>query len=276
MKYKASVIQIKYIPNNKEAALEKLENLLKEAGEDGSKLVCLPEYSLTVYPKPEWAEAIPGPSTERLGKICKKYGMYLVAGSMVEKEGNKFYNTIPLIGANGEVIGKYRKINLLNWPPKKELDANLSRGGEILVFKTDIGNLGLLCGADLDPCEPCRILALKDCDILLAPHSCTGEWVDAHRYIAKCRAWESMFYVLAPNPCSSVETPYGKYFYLGSSAIISPMGEVVANAGEFYEGIATTTINLDLVKQIKAENQWKIERFFDAYKPLADSLTKKQ
>jgi predicted amidohydrolase len=272
MKYKGAIIQHTYFPGDKSKNLDRIEKLLDECGRWGAQLVCLQEYALTGYPKAEWAETVPGPSVERLGKKCKEHGIYLVAGSMLEKDGRALYNTVPFVGPDGKLIGKYRKINILNWAPKKEVDAGLREGDEIVLFDTPLGKLGVLTGADLDACEPCRILALKGCDVLLVPHSCTGQWVDAHRYVAECRAWEGMFYVCAPNPCGTMRTPEGEYAYLGSSRILSPLGEILACAGEFSEGIAVTTIDLEYVRQVKAENQWKFRRFPKAYQFLGESM----
>lgn len=272
MKYKAAVIQTSYLPGDKLGSLNRMEKMLDECAQWGAQLVCLQEYGLIGYPKAEWAETIPGPSVERLGKKCKEHGIYLVAGTILEKEENSLYNTVPLIGPDGKLIGKYRKVNILNWPPKKEIDAGLKEGNEIILFDTPIGKLGVLTGADLDPCEPCRILALKGCDVLLAPHSCTGQWVDAHRYVAECRAWEGMFYVFAPNPCGTMRTPEGEFYYLGGSRILSPLGEILASAGEFGEGIGVATIDIDYARQMKAENQWKFRRFPKAYRFLSESM----
>lgn len=272
MQYRAAVVQANYFPGDKPRSLDLIEKMLDECGSWGVELVCLQEYVLTGYPKAEWAEAIPGPSVERLGKKCKQHGMYLVAGSMLEEDGGSLYNTVPFIGPDGKLIGKYRKVNILNWAPKKEHDAGLKEGNEIVLFDTPLGKVGVLTGADLDPCEPCRILALKGCDVLLAPHSCTAQWVDAHRYVAECRAWEGMFYVLAPNPCGVMRTADGEFGYLGSSRIISPLGEILGSAGEFGEGMAVATLDVDYVRQIKVENQWKLKRFPEAYRFLYESM----
>jgi len=270
MQYKAAVIQHRYYPDNLDKALNRVEELIDECSKWGVKLICMQEYAVIGYPRREFAESIPGAITERLGEKCKERGLYLVAGSILEKAGDQFFNTVPLINPQGKIVGKYRKVNLINSPPKKEIDTGLSEGENISVFETEIGKIGLLLGADLDPCEPCRILSIRGCEVLLAPHSCVGKWVDAHRYIAKTRAWENTFYVLAPNPCGEMSTPYGDVYYLGSSSIISPMGELLANVGEFEEGFAVTTIDLEKVRKLKEQREWNLRKLPKAYNLLVE------
>lgn len=271
-KYRVAAIQSRYYPGEPERALARVEELIDEAASWGATLACLTEYVITGYPRPELAEPIPGPAIERLGARCRRHGMHLVAGSIMEKEGDKFYNTVALLGTDGQVIGKYRKINVLDWPPKREISRGVAEGEDIPIFETSLGRIGILTGADLDPAEPCRILALKGCDVLLAPHSCTGQWVDAHRYVAQCRSWEMMCYVVAPNPCGDVRLGEDPTSYLGSSRIFSPMGEVIASCGEFDEGVAVVTVDLKKVRSVKRDNEWKLRRFPKAYEYLAKSL----
>lgn len=270
--FKAAVIQTEYLPGDKSGSIAKSEKMLDECGQWGVQLVCLQEYVLTGYPKAEWAETIPGPSFERFAKKCKQYGIYLAAGSILEKDGSSSYSTVPLIGPSGELIGKYRKITIHDSAPKMELEIGLKEGEEVVLFDTPLGKLGLLTGSDLDPCEPCRILALKNCDVLLAPHSCKGQYVDAHRYVAACRASEGMFYIMAPNPCGKMRTPYGEVYYLGSSRIISPLGETLANVGEFSEGIAVTMIDVEARRKMRESSEWKFKRYPKAYRFLSDSM----
>lgn len=272
MKFKAAVVQTEYTPGDKSASIAKMEKMLDECGQWGVQLVCLQEYVLTGYPKVEWAETIPGPSIERLAKKCKQHGIYLAAGSILEKDGNSLYSTVAFIGPNGELIGKYRKVTIHNSAPKMESDIGIKEGEQIVLLDTPLGKLGLLTGSDLDPCEPCRILALRNCDVLLAPHSCKGQYLDAHRYVAACRASEGMFYVMAPNPCGTMNTPYGTFYYLGSSRVISPLGETLANVGEFSEGIAVTGIDLEAKRKMREGNEWKFKRFPKAYAFLSESI----
>lgn len=61
----------------------------------------------------EYAETIPGQTTEFLSSVAKKNQVWLVGGSMPEKDGNKIYNTSTVYNPNGEIIAKHRKVGYL-------------------------------------------------------------------------------------------------------------------------------------------------------------------
>lgn len=106
-------------------------------------------------------EEIPGPTSRKLGEIAKQYGMY-IAANYYEKSGNRIYNTSILIGRNGEVAGKYRKVHLADgerW--------YAAAGDEIPVFETDLGRIGFAICYDIIFPELCRIVAMKGADIII-------------------------------------------------------------------------------------------------------------
>ncbi|MCG8354705.1 MAG: carbon-nitrogen hydrolase family protein, partial [Kiloniellales bacterium] len=114
-----SAVQITAVDGEKDATVEKMLGFLDVAGGRGSDLVVLPELwtglgfsDETLYK--EIAETIPGPVTDLLAEKARRYGMY-VAGSMYEHGGGEiYYNALPLISPEGEIIGLYRKTHLFD------------------------------------------------------------------------------------------------------------------------------------------------------------------
>ena len=102
----------------------------------------------------ELAEPVPGPSTERFGSLARLHQLYLVF-SLVERDGPLIYNTAVLIGADGGLVGKYRKVCL----PREEVEAGIVPGGEYPVFETRFGKVGLMVCYDGFFPEPARELA---------------------------------------------------------------------------------------------------------------------
>ncbi len=100
--------------------------LIGEAAEQRADLVCLPE-SLTYYGTGKelaaCAEPIPGPSTRCLGRIARQHDIYVVAG-LTERAATVVYNTAVMIGPDGQLVGKYRKVCL----PREEIAAGITPG----------------------------------------------------------------------------------------------------------------------------------------------------
>jgi hypothetical protein len=82
---------------------------------------------------------VPGPSTAYFGKLAKQHDLYLVVG-LVERDGKTLYNTSALIGPDGEMVGKYRKVTL----PRGEVEAGITPGREYPVFDTRFGKVGMM------------------------------------------------------------------------------------------------------------------------------------
>ena len=150
---------------------------------------CLPEGITIVGTQNNYievSEAIPGPSTQYLGHLAKKYGMYIVAG-IYEKEGPVVYNTSVLINRDGQVQGKYRKTAL----PREEISGGITPGESFPVFDTDFGRIGMMICWDVFFPEPARMLALQGAEIIFMPI-----W-GGNMTLASARAIENQIYLVS-------------------------------------------------------------------------------
>lgn len=141
--------------------------LVERAGKAGADIVCLPEGITLVATGKSYldvAEPVPGPTTAALGSLARKYHMYVVAG-LLEKAGETAYNTAVLIGRDGQVAGKYRKVSL----PREEIEGGLTPGDDFPVFQTDFGKIGIMICWDVHFPEPARRLAWNGAEIILMP-----------------------------------------------------------------------------------------------------------
>jgi predicted amidohydrolase len=116
--------------------------LIAEAARKEADLVVLPE-TLTYYGTGlgmiDCAEPIPGPSTDYFGDLARAHDLYLVAG-LLERDAHLVYNVAVLIGPDGKVAGKYRKICL----PRDEIAAGIAPGKDYPVFDTRFGKLAMM------------------------------------------------------------------------------------------------------------------------------------
>jgi len=133
------------IDGNREAAL----HLVEKAALEKPDIVCLPEtFTGLGLETKEWfksAETVPGPTTEALGDIAKRHGMYVVS-PIVERLGGKTFNSAVLIDRTGKAVVSYHKIH----PTIYEMEAGITPGTEPAVFETDFGPVGFAICFDLN------------------------------------------------------------------------------------------------------------------------------
>ncbi len=258
-KVKVAALQFDSISDEKNKNLVKALEMLELAGKEKVDIAAIPDYFLTGYPVTKenvskWAEPIPGPATNELSKVSKKYEIYIVGGGIIEKDGQDFYSTCPILGPNGEMIGKYRKANFWIAPPQDEVGAGLTAGAEYPVFETEHGKIGILLQVDIDFPEPARILGLKGAEIIFWLTAVDYPWMDVCRFLARAYAFNNLAYVITVNRTGV----YNNYIFYGESTIINPMGEVLTSAGQSYgtlfpDGTAITTIDINFVQQLRKQ-----------------------
>ena len=209
-------------PDNLGAYLQAIDDIAK----DKPDIVCLGEEILLEGNSRTYAsaaEAIPGPSTGRLGERARKYGMYIVAG-LTEREGRAVYNTAVLIDRRGNVAGRYRKVYL----PREEIEGGVTPGRDLPVFETDFGRIGMMICWDSEYVDPARALALRGAEIVFVPAA------GGYLTLLKARALENHLYVVTSG--FDVE-----------SAIINPEGDVLFAT---KESGAHGTIPIDLADRL--------------------------
>jgi predicted amidohydrolase len=187
---------------------DRLCGLFEKAGEKGADIVCGPEdmqhigsYGLYLDTKdPETGKVlfsslavpVPGPLTDRISLIARKFNMYIIA-PIYESDAGKVYNTAVIFDRNGKIIGKHRKTLL----PVLETWL-VSTGDEYEVFQTDFGNIAVATCWEISYPEISSIYALKGADIIfnptMAPDNRHGESLaTAHMFIT--RAMDNSVYI---------------------------------------------------------------------------------
>lgn len=186
------VAAIHHRPHNSKSSRENLvqfSELIAKAADQKADIVCLPEGITLVGTDHDYisaSEVVPGPTTEFLGKIARKYNLYIVAG-ILEKNGDTVFNTAVLIDRDGNFAGKYRKVSL----PREEIDGGVTPGNSFPVFDTDFGKIGLMVCWDVTFPEPARALAQKGAEIIFLP-IWGGDVI-----LTKARAIENQVYVVS-------------------------------------------------------------------------------
>jgi predicted amidohydrolase len=182
---------VHYVPRETRTPASRREAfipLLAEAARQHANLVVLPEVVTfgggSTYL--QVAEPIPGPSTDFFGGLARQHGLYLVVG-LVEREAHLIYNVAVLLGPDGALIGKYRKICL----PRGEIEGGLTPGHEYPVFDTPLGRIGMMVCYDGFFPEVARELSNRGAEIIAFPV------MGCNPLLAAARAAENHVYVVS-------------------------------------------------------------------------------
>ena len=253
-----SAIQITAVDGEKEATVEKMMRLLDVAGKRGSELVVLPEvwtglgYSSKVAHR-SIAEEIPGPTTRLLSEKAQRYGMTII-GSIYEKSGERYYNSSPVIGPDGRILGKYWKTHLFDAPNRVDIASGIresdrvSAGSELPVYATAVGPVGVSVCSDLRFPEVYRELALKGAKVIVCASAFLSPRFDHWEFFLRARAAENQCWVVASGQVG-VEPKSGIGF-VGRSMIVDPWGVIVATAPD-TECCLTMQIDLGYIDEVK-------------------------
>jgi len=257
---RAAAIQLNST-GDKARNLDVADRLVREAAADGAELVVLPE-KWTVLGDAEalreGAEPLSGPSISAAADWARDLGIHLVAGSIAERvEGaDKLSNTSVLIGPDGELHARYRKIHMFDVEvggvSYRESETE-EPGNEIVspVLGPSLPGvtLGMTVCYDLRFPELYRILAVRGATVLTVPSAFTYETGKHHwEVLLRARAIENQAFVIAPNQVGEAPPHYRSY---GHSMIVDPWGEVLAVAPD-GEGFVAADLDLGVEERVRA------------------------
>ena len=184
------------------------------------------------------AQPVPGPLTERLCEIAVKNKVWLVPGSIYEKENEKIYNTALAISPEGKIAARYRKI--FPWLP---YESDIAPGNEFCVFDVpEAGRFGLCICYDMWFPEVARTLAWMGAEVILHPTMTPTSDRVQELCLSQANAIFNQCYFIDINGVG----PYGG----GSSLIVDPNGRILQQAGS-QETILTEVIDLELVRRTR-------------------------
>jgi predicted amidohydrolase len=196
------------------------------------------------------AEPLDGPLTEWLGALALRTRARVLAGSVLERDGDRIYNTALLFNRNGELCSAYRKIHLFeahleNGTLIRERD--LYQAGDHPVLVTlDSWQAGLSICYDVRFPELYRHYTRHGAHLLLIPANFTQRTGRDHwEVLVRARAIENQCFVLAPDQCGA--NPHTGSFSYGHSLAVAPWGEVLAEAGD-TPAVLHVTLDPDLLR----------------------------
>ncbi|MCB2187876.1 MAG: carbon-nitrogen hydrolase family protein [Deltaproteobacteria bacterium] len=218
-----SVVQMNIVPGDTEANVAKLLALTEGNQEDFPwvNMVVWSELAIPGFNAATWssqAEPIPGPTTERIGHVAKELGIYIVAGSMFEIEDGKYYNTTPVLGPDGSLVTKYRK--MFPWRPLEPS----TPGSDFCVFDIpDFCRVGVCICYDFWFPEVCRQLTWMGAEVIAHPTMTPTHLQRAEQDVARVRALENGVFMVSSSGCGL----HGGLGLGGGSIIVDPEGRAL-------------------------------------------------
>ena len=243
---------------------DKMENVrtvkayLEKIRDENLDFVILPEMFCCPYQTenfPIYAEKEGGPVWQQLSAYAKQYGVYLIGGSMPEKdaEGN-VYNTCYVFDREGKQIGKHRKVHLFDIDIKggqtfKESDT-LTAGDSDTVFDTEFGKMGVMLCFDIRFPELSRMMVNDGTRIVFVPAAFNMTTGPAHWELSfRTRALDNQIYMVGCAPARDVSAGYISW---GHSIVTDPWGRVIDMLDE-KKGILLAELDMDYEEQIREE-----------------------
>lgn len=262
MKLTIALCQMQIIDGEKEKNLSNALDILKSLSisKNIPDIVCFPELFTSGYDlrnAKQYAEAFPGSTIKKLAGISKN--KFVVIGSVLEVEKDKFYNTAIVLGKKGDLIGKYRKVHLFSPMLEKEF---LNSGNEITTFDLpEFNNLriGLAICYDIRFPELFRMMALEGAQIIFIPSEFPSPKREVWKTLLRARAIENQLFIIGVNR-------------VGKGKSDEFFGCSLATNGDFFEGledkpeIKAITIDLDTLTAIRKAIPALNDRRTDLYK----------
>jgi len=238
----AACVQIAITPNDVQANINKGITWLKKAvAEYGAELVAFPETVTTGYetdltPEDLWdlVDVAPGRISGDIQAAAKELGVYVVWPSYRRgAERGEVYNSAMLIGPDGEIAGIYDKTHPAPWE-RRDGGGWVQVGTRADVFKTELGNIGMIICYDGDFPELSRLLAIKGAEVIIRASALQRSY-DIWYITNAARAYDNHVYVVASNLVGP--DAHGNYGF-GHSMIINPIAWRLAQARGTEEIIA--------------------------------------
>jgi len=238
----ACCVQIAVTPNDVQANIDKSVTWLEKAvNEYAAELVVFPETVTTSFVTElevgelwDLVDEVPGHTTRDIQAAARSLGVHVVWPTYRRgPERGIVYNSAILIGPDGEIIGIYDKTHPF---PLERRDCGgwVTLGNRADVFKTALGDIGMIICYDGDFPELSRLLAVKGAEIIVRPSALLRSY-DIWYITNAARAYDNHVYVVATN---AVGPDAGGSYYFGHSMIVTPIAWRLAQARGGEEIIA--------------------------------------
>ena len=261
------------------ANLDKVEALVCDAAAQNAQIILPPELFQGIYfptrQDPKWFETAYAvgehPCVRALQTLAGRLGV-VIPISFFEKDGPRFYNSVAIADADGEILGVYRKSHIPDGPGYQEKYYFRPGDTGFKTWKTKHGVIGVgICWDQWYP-EAARAMVLEGAEILLYPTAIGSEpydeSLDTHarwQRVMQGHAVANAVPVAAANRIGLEDNDGVTQKYYGHSFIADQTGEITAELGDEAEGVIVTAFDVDDIAAYRADWGFFRDRRTDLY-----------
>ncbi len=288
-KFTVGLVQMKSTAN-KEENLTRAEEKIREAAARGAQIICMDElFAGEYFCRTEeadlfnLAEAVPGPTTDRLAKVAKEKKVSLVVSLFERRAAGVYHNTCAILDADGSYLGKYRKMHIPDDPLYYEKFYFTPGDLGFVNFDTKFARIGVqICWDQWYP-EGSRLTAMQGAQVIFYPTSIGWHphekaqfgavQLDSWKTIQRAHAVANGLYVAVVNRVGFEGKPEksdaGLEFW-GNSFVADPSGQLLAEGSNDKEEILV--VECDPAKSEDTRRNWPFfrDRRIDAFGGLTE------
>jgi N-carbamoylputrescine amidase len=242
----------------------------ERAAADGADLVCFAELAFErFHPQDragsgfrDLAQPVPGPITEAFAAKARELDVVVVL-NLFERDGDRCYDTSPVIDADGCLLGRVRMVHITDYDCFHEKGYYTPGDTGVPVFDTGAGRIGVAICYDRHYPEQMRALALGGAEVVVVPQAgSVGEWPDG-LYEAELRvaAFQNGYFTALCNRVGEED----RLTFAGESFVCAPDGRVVARAGSGTDEILVADLDLGEVARSHARRLFLPDRRPELY-----------
>ncbi len=246
-----------------------LENTRKAAA-SGAQIIAFPEVAFQrFFPQVRlegdrfrFAETIPGPTTEAFCALARELGVVIIL-NLFEQEGDKAFDTSPVIDADGSILGITRMMHITHYEGFYEQDYYDPGDRGAPVYDTAFGRIGVCICYDRHYPEVLRAMALDEAQLVVVPQAGSeGEWPEGvYEAELQTGSFQHGFYMALANRVG----PEDVLTFEGASFITDPNGSVSARAPKGEDAILVADLDFGLVDASAARRLFMQHRRPEAY-----------
>jgi len=270
---------------NPQTNLDRAVAHIEEASKAGAEVICLPELFRSQYfcqrmdPSLfDLAEAVPGPTTEKLGRLAKSLGKVIVASLFERRDAGMYHNTAAVLDADGSFLGMYRKMHIPDDPLYLEKFYFTPGDLGFKVFDTKFARVGVLVCWDQWFPEGARLTVIKGAQVLLYPTAIGWHPREKAEFgVSQHQAWETIqrshaiangIYVGAVNRIGHEGAADAGLEFWGASFVADPFGVIMAKGSHDREEIVLAQCDMRRMEDVRRNWPFLRDRRIDHYENI--------